>query len=193
MNEGYQLPVNVYQEWDGCKREDYAPSDRQMLVIQAVKTALEEKLFYSDDVLKRASKILGVTEEQAASGASVVQGGHFGMECYYARQYIEAQRAYAIDRAYAKQLQPHKGMKLGTLVFNDSKRNTSVEIVEVEERGRMLTLHGKRGNTTVAMTCTATQVAYALDRAAQRELRKDGFAEFCRRCHPEQTEAAVAA
>jgi len=181
MEVKYELPENVYRDWDGYALESFQPNDRQKQVIDAVQAALDHKHFYSSDVLAYVSARLGVTEEQRAIGASKVEGGHVGMDCYYARRYIEARQAARVEKARAQQLGAFVGMQLGTLIFNDFKRTTGVEVVEVLEAGRELSLRGKRGRATVVLRCNATSVACAIDRAAERKARKDRFEDFCQR------------
>lgn len=55
----------IHDDWDGCKLESYTPTERQKSVIEAVKSALESKQFYTDEVLKYCIDYLGVTPEQS--------------------------------------------------------------------------------------------------------------------------------
>lgn len=179
MPVSYELPPNVYSDWAGCEAESFQPTNRQKIVIAAVQAALDAGCYYSSEVLKAVSERLGVTEEQSLSGARHVEGGHVGMDCYYARKYIRAQRDLAMEYENARRLKAFAGMEVGTVMFNDFKRTTGVHVVDIDSQGRELTLCGRRGRLSLTMSCTVTNLAYAIDRAAQRNLRKHGFALFC--------------
>lgn len=98
------------------------------------------------------------------------------MECYYARKYLDALRFHAEeDKAHA-QLHPHVGQKLGTIVFNDFKRNTGAIVTKVGDD--LLRLEFKRGKSTMACEATALTVKRAIDRAAEKKLRNDDFEQF---------------
>ena len=148
-----------------------------MKVIAAVQSALDANLFYTRDVLAHAIVQLGVTPEQAERNYKMrVEGGVIGMDTYYARCYIDAQAKAAAERVALQIIKPHVGQKLGTLMFNDFKRNTGMVVVAVSEGGKMITLKGKRGAYSVSLACTAKNIEYAINRAAEKGLRKDNFA-----------------
>lgn len=174
----YALPDNVYEEWAGCEGLTFQPNQRQQIVIEAVRAALNEGLYYTSQVHERCVQLLRPSLEDLQVQKTKVEGGAVGMDFYYARGYIAAQKAFAAEREAQGLLRPQVGMQLGTLMFNDFKRTTSVRVIEVLPDVLMLRLQGTRGSQTVHLTCGAVAVKSAMDRAAERDLRKGGFADF---------------
>lgn len=166
----------IHDDWDGCKLESYTPTERQKSVIEAVKSALESKQFYTDEVLKYCIDYLGVTPEQSKVGAGRVEGGDFGMDCYFARDYLRHAQEHADARNSLAMLKPFVGQDLGTLVFNnDFKRNTGMTVKALSDNQKEITLQGKRGRFVVELVCTARQIENAMDRAFEKAMRKDTF------------------
>ncbi|RTL36907.1 MAG: hypothetical protein EKK53_22030 [Burkholderiales bacterium] len=174
----YVLPENVYEEWAGCEGLTFQPNQRQQIVIEAVRTALGEGLYYTSQVHERCVELLRPSVEDLEVQKTKVEGGAVGMDFYYARGYIAAQNAFAAEREALGLLRPQVGMQLGTLMFNDFKRTTGVRIIEVMPDVLTLRLQGTRGSQTVQFTCGAVAVKSAMDRAAERDLRKGGFADY---------------
>jgi len=168
---------SVYQEWDQNETEAFVPTDRQATIIRAVQLALDAKLFYTDEVRAHCAATLGVTPEQAAVGAARTEGGTFGLDVYYARQYLSAQTKFQAERVALLRLKPTEGLELGTLMFNDFKRNTGMRVTGVSSDSKEITLIGKRGAYTVTLVCTAKQIENAIDRAHERGLRKQNFSQ----------------
>lgn len=171
----YELPADTYKDWQRCEHADFVPNARQQLVADAVQKALDSGLYYSKDVVAFCKRELHVTEEQEGVGAKRVENGEVGMDCYYARKYLDKQRELSKARNVLKLLQPKAGQLLGTLMFSDYKRNTGAVITQVSEDGMSITVQGKRGAAVATFTCSPLQVANAMDRAAERGLRKAGF------------------
>lgn len=176
----YVLPGNVYEEWIGCEGLTFQPNQRQQIVIEAVRTALNEGLRYTSQVHERCVELLQPSAEDLEVQKTKVEGGAVGMDFYYARGYIAAQQAFAAEREALSLLKPQVGMQLGTLMFNDFKRTTSVRVIEVMPDVLTLRLQGTRGSQTVQFTCGAVAVKAAMERAAERDLRKGGFADYVR-------------
>lgn len=189
----YALPENVYEEWHGCEGLTFLPNQRQQLVIEAVRTALGEGRYYTSDVHERCVELLKPTFDDLQVQKTKVEGGAVGMDFYYARGYIAAQQAFAAEREALSQLRPQVGMQLGTLMFNDFKRTTGVRVIEVMLDVLTLRLQGTRGSQTVQFTCGAVAVKSAMDRAAERDLRKGGFADFVRALSLPKAKAAAPA
>lgn len=181
MHPGYSLPGDTYADWRDGEAETFAPTPRQALVVEAVTAALAAGLYYTVDVREFCARYLGITPEVDAfqrSQVTQVEGGEFGMDCYYARRYLDAQKKHAELRRFAEALRARPGDSLGTLVFSDFKRTNATCVKTVSECGRYLTITGKRGAATYEFQPTATQVAYAIDRAHSGKHRKDDFAGF---------------
>jgi hypothetical protein len=172
----YTLPDKSFDDWAGHQQWDYQPTARQLIVIEAVRTARSEGLYYTNAVQARCAVLLKPTAEQLAVRADKVEGGEFGMDCYYARCYLDAQAVFAKVKETFAQLQPVVGMRLGTLVFSDSKRTTGVTVVGID--GYSIEFTGRRGSSAVTGKGTTLQISFAMDRAADRGLRKDNFLAF---------------
>lgn len=173
----YVPVVDPYKDWQGRQSEDFTPTERQLVVIAAVRAALQEKMFYTSDVLAFCKTFLGISAEQAAVGAGSVEGGSFGLDLYYARDWIGLQEGHAAESKAKERLKPFVGQALGTLVFNDMKRNSGMVITAIGE-GKVFTLTGKRGAYKVTLTCSARQIENAMNRAFERGTRKDDFNSF---------------
>lgn len=169
---GYALPADAYKDWAGCQARGYVLTARQTPVVQAVGQALAEGLYYTNDVLARCAELLQPTAEQRAVQAQRVEGGEFGMDCHYARRYLDAVKEQNAMDASAAALALTVGQKIGVLVFNDYKRTTGCTVEAVAECGRAATLIGKRGAHTVRIEATALQIQYAQQRAAERKARR---------------------
>jgi len=189
----YALPKNVYEEWTGCEGLTFQPNQRQQIVIEAVRTALGEGLYYTSQVHERCVELLRPSVEDLEVQKTKVEGGAVGMDFYYARGYIAAQQAFAAEREALSLLKPQVGMQLGTLMFNDFKRTTSVRVIEVMPDVLTLRLQGTRGSQTVQFTCGAVAVKAAMERAAERDLRKGGFADYVRALSLPKVRAAAPA
>lgn len=177
----YVLPEVSLREWHGSQAPTFAPTERQGIVIAAVSKALTSGLFYTSDVLAFCIKEMLAKPEQVAAQFSnrPVEGGLIGMDCYYARQYIEAQAAQRARVAAADQLKASLGMALGTLVFNDSKRTTNCVITSIADNGLAYKVAGRRGRSIVSTSwLDATQIADAMNRAFSAGLCKANFETF---------------
>ena len=177
-NMEYKLPSDSYKDWARNEARDFVPTDRQRLVIESVRRAtVDESLFYTKDVYAFCVKELNPSTEILCVNAEKVEGGEFGMDLYYARRYLDAQKHFAaVDAAHAR-LKPQAGMVLGTLVLQDFKRNTGAKIVAVE--GYEFRVQMKRGAHAYDFVCPALTIRYAMDRAHERGHRKDNFEQFC--------------
>jgi len=165
----------IHDDWDGCKLESYTPTERQKSVIEAVKSALESKRFYTGEVLKYCIDYLDVTPEQSKVGAGRVEGGDVGMDCYFARDYLRHAQEHADARNSLAMLKPFVGQDLGTLVFTDMKRTTGMTVKALSDDQKEITLQGKRGRFMVELVCTARQIEHAMNRAFDKAMRKDTF------------------
>lgn len=58
-----------------------------------------------------------------------VENGDFGMDCYYARCYLETQERIERECLALQELAPAIGMQLGTLVFSDLKSTTGATVI----------------------------------------------------------------
>lgn len=189
-NQKYELPVNVYNDWDGHALRGFQPTPRQQLVIAAMQSALSAGLFFTCDVVPHCAAQLKPSAEQLAEGVGRVENGIFGMDCYYARKYLDAVRCFKLEDESKEQLNPYIGQKLGTLMFNDFKRNTGMMVQKILENGE-LELVGKRGRFVVTLTCSALNVRNAIERAVERSLRKDNFSAFVGQMTKPQEETEV--
>lgn len=172
----YTLPErDPYDDWAGYKGRDFAPTPRQRLVMDAVAAALAAGLYYTRDVRAHCAAALAITPEVDAHQHSErmrVEGGTFGMDCYYARGALDAIETHRREDEAAAQLALKPGDKLPPLMFADFKLTLACVVEAVGEGGRSCTFTGKRGRVAVRGTATAYQIANARDRAAERKARR---------------------
>jgi hypothetical protein len=172
----YQLPEgDIYAEWAGSKVRGYVPTARQQVAINAVAQALSEGVFYSRDVDKRVAELLNVPPEVVASKRTNVEGGDFGYDLYYARDYLRAQEKYKAEDDASARLNLSVGDVVGTLMAN-YKRVTGCAVIAIN--GGQITLRGKMGKNTVELTVNARQIEAAISGAHSRGWRKDDVEAF---------------
>ena len=172
----YTLPVSTHDDWRGCKYRGFSPSPRQSIVISAVRQCTAEGLRYSDEVKARCATLLEPSDSELAVNVKKVEGGEFGMDVYYARDYIDQAAKYAAEDAAAAALNATAGADLGQLMFNDYKLTRAVSIINVDEKG--IWISGSRGTTKIVATVSAMQIKHGMDRAFSYKKRKTDFAAF---------------
>lgn len=180
----YELPCSkdVMKAWIGCKRKDFEPSKNQQLVVEAVAEAVKKGMFRTVEIRDFCAKILHLTDEQLARNFERMptEGGVFGMECYYANDYISAQKSFAQEHEVLNRLQPHVGQVFGALVFNDGKRRNRCVVKGVLDNGEIL-IQGKIGSNEFSGAVSAVAIMRAIDRAFEKKARKDDYSEFVTR------------
>lgn len=169
-------PRQLYSDWSGYDQRGFAPNSRQRLLMDAIEQALSEGLFDSEAVKHRVAQLVG---HDRASDTNVlnVQGGDFGMDVYYARRAREAEVRREAETTAAAEMRLRTGDVLGTLVFSDYKRTTSVTLIEAIDAWTWK-FEGKRGSARVIGTGSVLQLKNAIDRALGQRVRKDSYAEF---------------
>ena len=177
----YKLPEgrsSLHDHWSGCERRGFVPTANQQLVIAEVQSALDAGLYYTSEVREHCARAIGLSEEadQANFENFRVEGGVFGMDCYYARRYLDARKVHAAEDDARARLRPFVGQRLGTIVFSDFKRCTGAFISKVE--AEKLELQCKRGSHLLTYEVSVLNVKHAIDRAAEKKLRKDDFDGF---------------
>lgn len=177
----YKLPEarsSLHDHWSGCELPGFVPNGNQMLVIAVVQSALAAGLYYTSEVREYCARALGLSEDDDKANFAQfrVEGGVFGMDCYYARKYLDARKVHAAEADACARLRPHVGQRLGTVMFNDFKRCTGAVITKVV--GEKLELRCKRGTSLLTFEESVLSVKHAIDRAAEKKLRKDDFDAF---------------
>ena len=174
----YHLPEDTHKDWRlNCTR-GFVPDARQVLVIDAVRKAIEEEeLFHTADVYAFCVKQLAPPPEDLAKNTRSVEHGEVGMDLYYAREYLDAQKRFQARDLAAAQLMPSPGLQLGTLVLPDLKRYTGARIEAVEQDA--LTVLAKRGRTSCRFVLSAEGVRLCINWAFERKQRKSDFDRFC--------------
>ena len=174
----YHLPEDTYKDWRlNCTR-GFVPDARQALVIDAVRKAIEEEeLFHTADVYAFCVKQLAPPPEDLAKNTRSVEHGEVGMDLYYAREYLDAQKRFQARDLAAAQLMPSPGLQLGTLVLPDLKRYTGARIEAVEQDA--LTVLAKRGRTSCRFVLSAEDVRLCINWAFERKQRESDFDRFC--------------
>lgn len=191
----YVLPaaLELHRSWHGCELESFVPSDNQKIVIAAVQAALAQGLYYTSDVLAFCKRRLALSakDQEANFDRMRTEGGIFGMDCYYARNHLDAISRREKLKEIARMLQPQVGMSLGTLIFNDFKRSTNVRLLErvAANEWRMSLKRGKYDCTLVA---DVAAIKAGMDRAFEKKARKDNFADFVKSLNSPLTACAKA-
>jgi hypothetical protein len=158
-------------------------------VIDAVQRALDAGKFYTTDILASVIADFGnyLRPGDADAGKGEVEGGIFGMEVYYAQEFIRNQSARKALADAEVKLNLRVGTSLGTLVFNDFKVNTNCVVEAID--GATITVAGKRGKYIVKLETNALGIQYALERAFSKGKRKS--AELVAPMAATEPEAAV--
>ena len=176
----YTFPnIKPFNEWLRCETKDFVPTPRQSLVIEAVRLAKSTGLYYSSEIRDFVARHLQVKEGDLNANFQMrVEGGVFGMDCYYAAKYLDAQQCLARETEAKSLLKPYVGQKLGTMVFNDFKRCTGVAVVEA---GEQIRISFKRGSNSIIAEAAYESIRHGMDRAFEKGLRKDDFNTFVAR------------
>lgn len=178
MADQYQLPACTSSDWKGYEQMGYQPTARQQIVIEAIRAALSDGHIYPDDIERHGADRLRFPQAIDPEGYKTAETVAFGMDCYYARGFIRAEKEHLREQKACAQLRPVIGQNFGTLVFSDYKRTTGVTLVAIQAPDAFL-LQGRRGARCIQFTASAYMVQCAMDRAAEMHLRKDGFRAFC--------------
>lgn len=176
--KSYSAPEDPYQDWKGGEHHSFLPNARQQKVMDAVAKALDLGLSYNVDVNAHVAAILHIPADVLAKNTVRTEGGNFGYDVYLARQAVEAKRKHAKREKVASELRLVIGDKLGTIVFNDFKRNTSAVVEAVSDDGMVLKITAKRGSASVRIMPCPLQLKNAIDRAHERGNRKDSYQQF---------------
>ena len=174
----YALPENVFDDWRGAEGLAFVPSDRQRVVLQAVERALSEGLFYSTEIRARCAELLQPSDADKARGAKHTEGGYFGMDLYYARCSIKAQKRHREQAETLRALRPTVGDVYGVLVFNDYKVSRACKVEEVSDEGEIVLSLCRGARAGWRVTVSAVQIAYAMDRAKEKGARRGGWKDW---------------
>lgn len=144
----YQSAPNndQYKDWSGYAQESFVPTARQQVLIYVINVALLKGLYYTDDILKFAIEYLEIPADVANARSKNVEGGDVGMDMYYARNYVRAQKGFAEIKKAHEKLKPYVGMVLGSLRI-DFKRVNCCVVQSVD--GTKIGFSGKRGSVYV--------------------------------------------
>jgi hypothetical protein len=146
------------------------PEMHMMVLIESTQKALDSGLFYTKDVKAFVLNDMNVSPEVSSRNKARVEGGDFGYETYYAREYIK-RRAH--ERHFAEveaKLALTPGADLGSLIFNDYKLNTKCAVESIE--GAKVKIIGKRGRYTMSCVTDVLAIDSALVRAFEQGKRK---------------------
>lgn len=172
----YTLPeLDPYRDWTCHESRDFKPNARQQIVIESVRRALAQGLFYNTDVRAFCASDLAISEDVDKCKRERVEGGTFGSDLYYARRYLDAVALHEKQDAAVAELSLKAGQKLPALMFGDYKLIRAVFVETVSESGRVVAIRGSRGTSKVrAESLTPLQVKYAIERAEKWSKRREG-------------------
>lgn len=164
-----QEPLDAYGDWSGYLSKDFTPSPRQQILIDTYLAAEAKGLFYSDEIVVFAIEHLEIPVDVAAIGAKRVEGGEVGMDMYYARNCVRAQRTWKERADALEKLNPVVGMELGSLCVNYKRTNACV-VTAVE--GDMVSVSCKRGRLSVTFKTPAVNIIGCAQTAFEKKWRK---------------------
>lgn len=174
----YTLPADTYKDWHACESRAFVPNARQSIVMAAVSAALASGLYYTANVRKHCMATLAPSADDVARGLNRVEGGEFGMDCYYARKTLDAQKKHAAEDAASASLALSVGDVIGSLVFNDYKLVRAAVVSAVSADGLTVTIDAKRGASVVRFEGAPLSVQYAIDRAHEKGKRKENASDW---------------
>jgi hypothetical protein len=117
----YQLEmgscISQSNRWSDTNEDGLSPS--MELLKNVVQEALESGVFYTDDMFSFVDSRLGggLTDEQRNYRIDEVERGYWGMEIYYARDYVQRKK---IDQENKDQYAKAKKITIGTVYKNIS-------------------------------------------------------------------------
>lgn len=164
----YSLPIGPAFDRDRWNTSNPV-TDEMRPLYNAIAAAMDSGIFYTRDMLKH------ITERFAFTGSGLdshknVEGGAIGMEIYYARRRIDADRNAIAQKAALERLAIGVGDKLGPLYFPSIRkgmyRNNSVIAITAQE----ITFEGTAGNRRFTVKASPTAVENALTRARNHRL-----------------------
>ena len=134
-----------------CRRIE--PTEGQARLIAAVETALDEGLFYSNEVKARVKALMPFSDTALNSRARNVEGGDAGYEIYLARLVVERWREETANAQAKERLRLKVGDKLKNLRFG-AERFSSATVVKVGDScfGLSLTKRGTKNRWNVETT-----------------------------------------
>lgn len=153
-----------YERWADVRALRVEPTVEMAELSIMVKAALDAGLYYSKDVLAAVIEMMGerLTADLIALGRDRVEGGYFGMEVYYARQYLEALARREQVQSAEADLMLEAGRRLGVLMFSDGKQVKSCTVVRWESG--IATIKGMRGRYEVTGSYDALTLSKAIRR-----------------------------
>lgn len=174
MGEFYPMPsdgTTSHREWTKVTAQLIPIDKYKQRMVEAVQRSLDKKLFYTTDIL---ADVIHDMRDLIAPGVleakNGVEGGPFGMEVYYAHDYLRRIIEIKNKNAAVERLNLRTGTPLGSLIFNDYKLNTNCSVLSTDEGGYRIT--GKRGKFTISFTTDASSIECAMDRAFEKGKRK---------------------
>lgn len=174
MGEFYPMPTNgsaSSNEWRKVVAQLIPIDKYKQRMVEAVQRSLDKNLFYTVDVL--ADVILDMRNLIAPGVLETkngVEGGPFGMEVYYARDYLRRILEIKNMNAATERLNLQTGTQLGSLIFNDFKLNTNCTVISSENGDYRIS--GKRGKYSISLTTDALSIECAMTRAFEKGKRK---------------------
>jgi hypothetical protein len=116
-----------------------------------------------------------------------VEGGEFGMDCYYARRYLAARARFTLIDEAAAQLQPRIGLALGAL-YVGHKQCRNASIIEMDTPDA-ITVKFTRGGRHYTWKTDADGIKDAVQMARMHCWRADNWEQMT---HSRAAETAAA-
>lgn len=184
----YTAPKSVEEarlRWKNFKGPEPERGQGHIALMDAVRKALDTKLFYNRDVDNFVAKELGVTAEQRKAGTSEdpnatgpmdrVDGGAFGYDVYLAREVVESEKAKQAEIAAGERLKLIVGMNVGQVKLNDGKMAAAATVESLTPTGVVLT--AKRGPQNIRITTGYVGLEIMAQRAGNEFFKKRATAD----------------
>lgn len=141
------------------------------LMRQAVESALDAGVFYSNAFQAYCAKFMNVSEyeqdiDKRSPQGRRVEGGPFWYEVYTCRKIIEKERYAVKDAIVRDKLSLSVGQKIGKIRLNDGKLVMGSTIEQLTPSHAILT--GRRGSQTLRVTLTYMELNTRAQRAGNR-------------------------
>lgn len=164
----YVPPASVKEATDRWKHGSERTASHQA-VKDAVAKALDDGVFYNNQMTDRVAQALGVTDEQRQAGEKQVEGGAFGYDVYLARKEVEQERADKANREAKARLGLKVGENVGKLKLQDGKLASAATVETLGDTN--LTLIAKRGPQTIRIDTTYAGLEIYAERAGNDYLK----------------------
>jgi hypothetical protein len=149
---------HAYERWGF----DQPITPEMQTLMDSVTRAIDAGLFYTTDVYAAVLKDFDFTAEEIARnpGTTRVQNGVLGMDIYYARRRVEAQREAIAEQEARERLRLEPGMKFRRLCFSSGHARHARNVM-VKEVASAVLVEFTAGNRRYSLSTSARSIENA--------------------------------